>query len=279
MSSLFRLAELARPCPALRKPLSSSFFSTATPKRPLPSNSFRQPPSTLVSRLRQARSYSSGFGHERRYAANMFLLKGFIGVNTAVFGYSIYVTEQAKEGYMENFRKYYQNMTMSLRDVKNGYYWQVITCAFAHSNFMHFAFNMFTFWSLGGALAALPVTPGQFTLIVLGSGLAGSLLWLGQEQMKEQAGVGVQRRAMGFSGALLGAVTVVACFMPRNQVALFGVLPVPLWLLTLGYAVYDGYYLNSENTRTAHAGHLGGLTFGLAYYFLKLRRLPYPGSL
>ena len=209
----------------------------------------------------------------------MFLLKGLVGVNVAVFGYSIYATELAKQGYMDNFRKYYQNMTMSLRDVKNGYYWQTITCMFAHSGIMHIAFNMITFWSLGGALAALPVTPGQFMLIVFGSGLAGSLFWLGQENMKEQAGAVSRQRAMGFSGALIGAVTVVACFMPKNQVQLFGVVPVPLWLLTVGYAVYDGYYLNSENTRTAHAGHLGGLAFGVAYYFLKLRRLQYPGSL
>lgn len=270
---------MARPFPALRKPLSASFFSTTSPKRPFPSNFFRQPPQSLVSRIQRARSYSDGFGHQRRYAANMFLLKGLVGINVAVFGYSLYVTEQAKQGHMENFRKYYQNMTMNLRDVKNGYYWQTISCIFAHSGLMHIAFNMFTFYSLGEALAALPVTPGQFMLIIFGSGLAGSLFWLSQEQMKEQTGRVSHQRAMGFSGALIGAVTVVACFMPRNQVQLFGVVPVPLWLLTVGYAAYDGFYLNSENTRTAHAGHLGGLGFGLAYYFLKLRGLRYPGSL
>lgn len=210
----------------------------------------------------------------------MLLLKGFIGINIASFGYSIYASAQAKEGYTQKFRKYYQNMTMSLNDVKNGYYWQTVTCMFAHAGLMHIAFNMLTFWSLGGTLCALPVTPGQFTLIVLGSGLAGSLFYLVQKQMQDQAGNrGAHQRALGFSGALIGAVTVVACFMPRNKVSLFGVVPVPLWLLTLGYAVYDGYYLNSENTRTAHAGHLGGLGFGLVYYFLKLRRLQYPGSL
>ncbi|KAF3047575.1 hypothetical protein E8E12_010513 [Didymella heteroderae] len=270
---------MVRPCAALRKPLSASFFSTAPPKRPLPTNCFRQPPQSVVSRLRQARSYSDGFGHERRYAANMLLLKGLVGINVAVFGYSLYVTEQAKQGHMENFRKYYQHMSLSLRDFKNGYYWQTISCMFAHSGLMHIAFNMFTFYSLGGALAALPVTPGQFMLIIFGSGLAGSLFWLSQEQMKEQTGRPSRQRAMGFSGALIGAVTVVACFMPRNQVQLFGVVPVPLWLLTVGYAVYDGYYLNNEFSRTAHAGHLGGLGFGLAYYFLKLRGLRYPGSL
>ncbi|KAF3053495.1 hypothetical protein E8E11_010655 [Didymella keratinophila] len=279
MSSLFRLAGIARPFPALRKPLSNSFFSTAPPKRPLPSNFFRQPPQSLVSRLRQTRSYSNGFGQERRIAANNLLLKGLVGINVAVFGYSLYVTEQAKQGHIENFKNYYQNMTLNLKDFKNGHYWQTITCMFAHSGLMHIAFNMFTFYSLGGALATLPVTPSQFMLIIFGSGLAGSLFWLSQEQMKEETGRPSRQRAMGFSGALVGAITVVSCFMPRNQVQLFGVVPIPLWLVTIGYAVYDGYYLNSENTRTAHAGHIGGLGFGLAYYFLKLRRLRYPGSI
>ena len=77
----------------------------------------------------------------------------------------------------------------------------------------------------------------------------------------------------------MGAVTVVACFLPKQTVGIFGVIPVPLWLCVLGYGAYDGYYLDSQNTRTAHAGHLGGLAFGLAYYFLKLRGLRLPGSI
>ncbi|KAJ4986856.1 rhomboid family protein [Stagonosporopsis vannaccii] len=275
MSSFFRLAGTTRPCPSLKKPLSARFFSTATPKRPLGFNFFKQPSPTL----RKARYYSGGFGPARQYAANKFLLNGFLGVNVAVFGYSLYVTEQARAGYVDSFKKYRQIMTMNLTEFKNGAYWQPITSMFAHANVMHIAFNMFTFWSLGGMLCRLPVTPGQFTLIVLGSGLAGSLFWLGQRHMQEQAGAQPYQRALGFSGALMGAVTVVACFVPRNKVGLFGVVPVPLWLCALGYAFYDGYYLNSENTRVAHAGHLGGMAFGLAYYFLKLRRLHYPGSI
>lgn len=267
---------MVRPCPALKTSLSPKFFSTTTPKRPLPSNFFRQPSSTL----RQVRSYASGFGPQRQYAANRFLLKGFVGINVVVFGYSQYVRAQAHQGFTDNFKQYYLNMTMNLRDVKNGAYWQPFTSMFAHGDIMHIAFNMFTFWSLGSMLCAMPVTPGQFTLIVLGSGLAGSLFWLGQRQLQEQAGHGSSsQRALGFSGALMGAVTVLACFLPRNKVGLFGVIPVPLWLCAVGYGVYDGYYLNSENTRVAHAGHLGGMAFGLAYYFLKLRRLQYPGSI
>ena len=125
----------------------------------------------------------------------------------------------------------------------------------------------------------MPITPGQFTLVVLGSGLSGSLLWLAQQELKEREGVYQPKRALGFSGAVTGTVTALACFMPREKIALFGVVNLPLWLVVTAYGLYDGYYLNGESTKVAHAGHLGGMVFGLAYYFLRLRKLRYPGSI
>ncbi|KAF9701059.1 hypothetical protein EKO04_000648 [Ascochyta lentis] len=280
MSSFFRLAGMARPHAALRKPLSTTFFSTTAAKRPLPPNFYKQLSPSMVSKLKQPRSYSSGFGPQRQYGANMFLLKGLIGVNLAVWGYGTYALAQAKEGHAGNYIKFMHNMTMNLAEFKRGYYWQALTSMFTHQDFFHIGANLFTFWYLGRGLAAMPVTPGQFMFIVLGSGLSGSLLWLTQQEQKLQAGNGnTRQRGLGFSGALLGAMTVLACFEPRSTVQLYGIIPVPLGLIVLGYAAYDGYYLHSENSRVAHAGHLGGLAFGLAYYFLKLRRLRFPGSL
>lgn len=280
MLSFARLARIARPCPAPSKPFSANFFSTATPKRPIPSNYFKQHPSTLVSGIRQARLKSGSFGHYRRYAANQFLLKGLIGVNVAVFGYQEYSKLQAQQGYMDGFRNYLQNWTLNLRDVENGYWWQMVTCIFSHGDIIHLGFNMFGFWGLGGWLTALPVTPGQFTLVVLGSGLAGSLFWLAQQQLKRQEGIHrPQARALGFSGALMGTVTAVACFVPREKVALLGVINMPLWMLVIAYGLYDGYFVNKGESRVAHGGHLGGMAFGLVYYFLRLRKLRYPGSI
>ncbi|KAG9204616.1 hypothetical protein G6514_000400 [Epicoccum nigrum] len=180
---------------------------------------------------------------------------------------------------MDNFKKHMQNWTMNLRDVKNGYWWQTVTCMFSHGGFMHLGFNMLTFWSLGRMLCAMPVTPGQFTLVVLGSGLAGNLLWLAHQQLQEQAGKYRPARALGFSGAVTGTVTAAACFLPREKIGVFGVINMPMWMFVVGYGIYDGYYLNGENTQVAHAGHLGGMAFGLVYYFLRLRKLKFPGSI
>jgi membrane associated rhomboid family serine protease len=81
------------------------------------------------------------------------------------------------------------------------------------------------------------------------------------------------QRGLGFSGALMGITSVAACLAPRAQVQLYGIIPMPLWGIVLGYAAYDGYYLNNANSRIGHAGHLGGLAFGIGYYLLRLRGL------
>jgi membrane associated rhomboid family serine protease len=82
-------------------------------------------------------------------------------------------------------------------------------------------------------------------------------------------------RGLGFSGAIMGLSTVAACLAPQAKFALYGIIPVPLWALVTGYAVYDGYYLNSAESRIGHAGHLGGLAFGVVYYLARLRGLRY----
>ena len=54
---------------------------------------------------------------------------------------------------------------------------------------------------------------------------------------------------------------------------IYGIIPVPLWALMTGYAIYDGYYLSDSRSKIGHGGHLGGIAFGVVYYFAKLRGL------
>jgi hypothetical protein len=58
---------------------------------------------------------------------------------------------------------------------------------------------------------------------------------------------------------------------------LFWVIPVPLWVMLALYVVYDLHPVllslagHRFNDGVAHAGHLGGLAFGLLYWRLGLR--------
>ncbi|KAL6709602.1 hypothetical protein ACN47E_001537 [Coniothyrium glycines] len=266
MSSLLRLSGLSQ---HLSRPLQSSrCHALRSLRRPTPS------PPTHVTRTRRAYTGFTPAG-DRQIATNKTILYTLIGTNVGVFLYAMYLKQAAQQGHPKGFVKFMQNMTLNLHDFKAGRYWTPLTSCFTHLDFGHILSNLVTVFFLGRFLAFEPlITPARYLVIALGSGVAGSLGFLVNRMQATQGARAVDRkRALGFSGAVMGISTVAACLSPRTTVSLYGIIPVPLWALVMGYAAYDGYYLNSEKSTVAHAGHLGGLVFGGAYYLLKLRGL------
>lgn len=225
--------------------------------------------------LPRSRFYSSYFDDSSHISANVNVLYGLMGVNVAIFGYAMYVKQQAMSGFQGPYITFMRNMSINLTDVlRNGTYWTLLTSAFTHVDIWHLGGNMLTAYYLGRFLCYAPViTPVRFLSIAIGSGVAGSVGFLWQRYL-QTGGKGIDyARGLGFSGALMGITSVAACLAPTAKVYLYGVVPLPLWATVAGYAAYDGYYLNNNNSRVAHSGHLGGLAFGIAYYLLKLRGL------
>jgi membrane associated rhomboid family serine protease len=210
-----------------------------------------------------------------RISSNMTVLYSLMGVNAAVFGYALYAKEQAQQGHPGAYIEFMRNFSCNLVDVtKNGAWWLVVTSVFTHVDIWHIAGNMFTTYYLGRFLCYSPyINPSRLLTITLGSGILGSVGWLYNRWLVTgQTGLDYQR-GLGFSGALMGITSVAACLNPSARVALYGIIPVPLWGLVLGYAFFDGYYVNDARSRVGHAGHLGGLAFGVGYYLLRLRGL------
>jgi membrane associated rhomboid family serine protease len=166
------------------------------------------------------------------------------------------------------------NMSLNLTEVLHGHYLPIITSVFTHIDIGHIASNMFSVYFLGRFLASSPlITPARYLIIALGSGLTGSIGYLLNRYTTSPSPQTDQTRGLGFSGAIMGLSSVAACLAPTAKFHLYGIVPVPLWALVTGYAVYDGYYLQSAESRVGHAGHLGGLAFGVVYYVARLRGL------
>lgn len=69
------------------------------------------------------------------------------------------------------------------------------------------------------------------------SSLAG-IAWRNRVQGREQAqGSG----SHGASGAIYSVVSYFACVAPTTSFYIFGVLPLPAWLVVTGIFLYDGY--------------------------------------
>ncbi|KAF1920559.1 hypothetical protein BDU57DRAFT_508929 [Ampelomyces quisqualis] len=271
MSHILRLLRTSRSSNPLHTLRSSRPIHSKTTNYFSPSHApFPRPPPTRLSR----RFHTSFDALAANQKANCNVLYSLMGVNVAVFGYAMYAKAQAQSGFPQLLLKHMHNWTLNYTHViHNGMYWTLLTSAFSHIQIWHLTANMLTTYYLGQFLcSAAIITPARLLTIAIGSGVTGSLGFLYQRYLVT-GGKGVDYASgLGFSGVVMGITSVAACLTPTAKVAIYGIIPVPLWGVVLGYAVYDGYYLNT-NDRTAHAGHLGGLVFGIAYYLLKLRGL------
>ncbi len=143
--------------------------------------------------------------------------------------------------------------------------WELVTYGFAHdgASLWHLGLNMLTLWFLG------PVVEDQLgkweflrfwvaAIIVAGVAWVASVQ-LGQPEWASRAGL------VGASGAVMAMLAVFVWNNPRQELLLWGLLPVPAWALGLLYFFSDvnGAYHGSDNV--AHVAHIGGALFGAAY--------------
>ena len=158
--------------------------------------------------------------------------------------------------------------------VLQGQVWRVVTCAFCHNreDIFHVVFNMlFLFWF--GKTLEVMYGSREFLLFYFLGAVISSVAYMGLEMV-----TGDRIPAIGASGAVMGVVMLYAIHFPRNTVLLFFVIPVPIWMVVVFYAVYDLRPVlleltteQSVQTGVAHAAHLGGLGFGFLYWKLGLR--------
>lgn len=157
--------------------------------------------------------------------------------------------------------------------------WTLVTAAFTHLDLIHLAFNMLLLFFMGQILHQRGWSNSDLWTLYLTAGVGGSLAF---------CGLGAARGtwftpAIGASGAVYGFLVAGAVVAPTQRLFLFGVLPLPLWALAIGYTVIDlmgaSGRLGSDNI--AHAAHLGGAAIGfvLAHFDLRPSRRRRPPQL
>lgn len=157
--------------------------------------------------------------------------------------------------------------------VLEGEVWRLLTPVFLHSGIFHIFGNMLVLYFMGTRLEER-YGSREFVLLYLASGLFASLIYMGAQM----AGAADVARAVGASGAVFGVLVVYAFHFPRQQVLLFFVIPMPVWVLATLWVVMDAISATGElanpngpRGRTAYFAHLGGAFFGLMYYQLGLK--------
>lgn len=132
--------------------------------------------------------------------------------------------------------------------------WRMITYMFLHAGVFHILFNMLWLWWMGRAVEAT-LGPRTFTVIYLGSGIGGALLFVVFAQL-----LGINL-VIGASGAVFGIMVTFAVLYPTMPIMLFLFPPIEARYVVAGLIALNVIFLGSAD-HTARMVHLGGALVG-----------------
>ncbi len=143
------------------------------------------------------------------------------------------------------------------------YWFEFLTYGFVHApdSFWHIFGNMLTLFFLG-PMVERRYGAKEFLWIYLIAVIAGGIFW-GVGNFIHPGEVGGM---LGASGAVTTVVILFALLYPRLTLMLYGIIPIPAWLLGILFIVYDMYGTLSGASNIAHDVHLAGAAFAFIYY-------------
>jgi len=141
--------------------------------------------------------------------------------------------------------------------------WTILTSMFVHSGFWHIFANMITLFFFGRAIYQL-VGQNRFLLVYFVGGIVGNLLYV---LLGEPLSI-----AVGASGAVSALAGTLVVMMPKLRVAIWGIIPMPLWAVVLVFFVLWSFI---PGLGIAWQAHIGGLVVGLVAGYFFRRKLRY----
>lgn len=138
--------------------------------------------------------------------------------------------------------------------------WTLLTSIFAHAGIFHLLLNGMVLFFFGPAVERRIGSRALLGLF-LGTGILA-----GVAQVVVAQAAGSAAPVLGASGAILAVLGVMTILEPDATVLLFFVIPMPLWMVTAGFAVIDFVTMLSTGFGggIANLAHLVGLGLGLA---------------
>ena len=147
-------------------------------------------------------------------------------------------------------------------------FWQLLTHGFAHSSInsessiFHIASNMIVLFFLGRPLEQRMGSSEflKFYLIaIVVSGIGFVVLNIG----------GPNIPAVGASGAVSAVLALFIFLYPKQTLLLFGVIPMPAWVLGVFVILTDVMRAFDPGSMIAWQSHLTGFAFGALYFYMQ----------
>lgn len=145
-------------------------------------------------------------------------------------------------------------------------WYRFITCGFIHADFMHLAFNMYTFYLFGGMVenAFNEIFPQGGKAIYTIMYFASLVVCLLPTYMQHRNNY--HYRSLGASGAV-SAVIFIGIFL--NPTMGMGIFPIPFHIpaFVFGplYLLISAYLAKKGRGNINHSAHIWGAIFGIIY--------------
>ncbi|WP_108425690.1 rhomboid family intramembrane serine protease [Flagellimonas amoyensis] len=157
-----------------------------------------------------------------------------------------------------NDTAFFDRYKFSIGGIQAGQRERMATSGFLHVDLSHLFFNMFTLYFFANVVISW-FGPGKFLIIYFVSLLGGSLLALFFHKDEPFYS------AVGASGAVTGILYAAILLNPDMQLGIMFIpIPLPAYVLGIGYLLYSIYGMKSRLGNIGHTAHFGGAIGGYA---------------
>ncbi|WP_227354861.1 rhomboid family intramembrane serine protease [Haladaptatus salinisoli] len=144
------------------------------------------------------------------------------------------------------------------------YVWTWFISIFAHGSIGHIAINSIVLYFFGPVVERR-IGSKKFTVLFLATGALSGLAQVWATILTQP---GQLAPVLGASGAIAAIMGVLTVLNPNLRIYLYFIIPMPLWLATLAFAVYSAFTSVAFGVGAggvAQLAHLTGLGLGLLY--------------
>ena len=165
---------------------------------------------------------------------------------------------------------YYFGLTPALV-YGRGFIWQICSYMFLHGSMFHIFLNMYALLLFGSHIEHAWGSK-RFLAYYFFTGIGAGLLIFGINMVS--GGAAAYIPTIGASGAVFGLLLAFGMLFPDVEILLFFILPIKAKFLVILYGGIEFYSLVTmgASSSVSHVGHLGGLIFGLIFFFIMRRR-------
>ncbi len=198
----------------------------------------------------------------RRTIKQLGILGKLIAINTAVFLFFLILFLVEKLGAQPGLENAVKDYFIAPGNPAELLYkpWTLITHMFTHHDFFHFLFNMIVLFFSGQIFVHFFSQRRLVLTYIIGGLFAYGIHVLAYAIFPAFANQATPN-ILGASASIMAVFVAVAAYQPGFTIRLFGVFPVPLFIIAALYIIADLAGVGSQD-KVAHIAHLGGALFG-----------------